>query len=99
MTSMRAESIGLTDSQIIERTESAFLPLRCVAEIWDYQKKLRFRTFDKSDSKVVTFPNETLALLRSGNTLDDFLNTAREAVDKKRPSSCSAYSPQRPLVQ
>ncbi|WP_223532032.1 hypothetical protein [Pseudomonas sp. BF-R-30] len=38
-------------AQIIE---SAFSPLRCVAEPWDYGERVRFRVFDNSDQPVLT---------------------------------------------
>ena len=50
----------LTDQQIVSAIQAAFSPLRCTAEIWDYQQKLRFRVFDTSDKAVLTCPEQVL---------------------------------------
>ena len=35
---------------------NAFPPYRCVAEIWDYNDRIRFRVFDKNDKSIITVP-------------------------------------------
>jgi len=39
----------LSNEEICSRVEMAFSPYRCVAEIWDYGQKLRFRVFGSTD--------------------------------------------------
>lgn len=71
----------LTNEEVIRKIESAFKPLRCVAEIWDYDHQVRFRVFDK-DRAVVTFPQESLSSLRNEVALAAVLRSARSTVQK-----------------
>ena len=43
-----------TDDDIKERVECAFSPLRCVAEVWDYGYRIRFKVFDSSNIGVLS---------------------------------------------
>lgn len=72
----------LTNEVVIRKIESAFKPLRCVAEIWDYDHQVRFRVFDNEDRAVVTFPQESLSCLRNEVALAAVLRSARSAVQK-----------------
>jgi hypothetical protein len=73
----------LTNEEVICKIESAFKPLRCVAEIWDYDQQVRFRVFDNEDRAVVTFPRESLSSLRNEVALAAVLSSARSAVQRK----------------
>jgi hypothetical protein len=72
-----------TNEQITRVIEGAFRPLRCVAEIWDYEKKLRFRVFDANDQPVVTFPEQLIASLSSDAQLSELISQARDRVQSK----------------
>ena len=54
----------LTNTQIVEYVEHAFLPRRCVAEVWDYEAKLRFRIFDQSGNTLKSIKNIVMASIR-----------------------------------
>ena len=54
----------LTDTEILEYVRQAFLPHRCVAEVWDYDKKLRLRIFDSEDKVLWTRQNVNLDSVR-----------------------------------
>ena len=69
-----------SDSQIKTIIESAFRPLRCVAEIWDYDKKLRFRVFDENEHGVISVPDELLSSLRDDACLASVIAQARSCV-------------------
>jgi len=47
----------LATEDIIRIIESAFTPLRCVAEDWDYGDRIRFRVFDNTDTPLLTQPD------------------------------------------
>ena len=72
-----------TNEEIRRIVEGAFRPLRCAAEIWDYEKKLKFRVFDRNDQPVVTFPEELMVPLQSDTHLAALLTQARERVQTK----------------
>ncbi|MEX0734086.1 MAG: hypothetical protein WD051_05560 [Steroidobacteraceae bacterium] len=70
-----------TNEQICAAVEGAFSPLNCVAEIWDYEQKLRFRVSDATNETVLTCPNEVLANLRDDTALTAFLQNVRAEVE------------------
>lgn len=72
-----------TNDQIKEIVEGAFKPLRCVAEIFDYDKKLRFRVFDANSQPIVTVPDLVLSLIRDNEQLAAVVNQARERIEEK----------------
>jgi hypothetical protein len=72
-----------TNEEIRRVVELAFKPLRCVAEVWDYDHKLRFRVFDPQDRGIVVMPDLVLRNLRDEDQFRDALNAAREAVEEK----------------
>jgi hypothetical protein len=60
----------LTDEEIKKikvRLEDAFNPLRCVAEVWDYKQKLRFKVFDHNDQGIIEMPEIVLRDLNVPN--------------------------------
>lgn len=73
----------LSNDEIRIAVEAAFRPLRCVAEVWDYEQKLRFRVFDSHDRGVLTVPSLVLRDLRDQSNLKSVLSVARETVEEK----------------
>ena len=73
----------LTNQQIVSAIQAAFSPLRCAAEIWDYEKKLRLQVFDSNDKTVVTFPEQVLGAVRDVESLRAFLEMVRAQVQAK----------------
>lgn len=61
----------LSNEDICKFVQTAFLPRRCVAEMWDYAHKLRFRVFDDQDKPIVTMEEVVLDSIRHGNALQE----------------------------
>ena len=40
--------------EAVRTLEKSFTPLRCVAEVWDYGERIRFRVFDAEDEPLLT---------------------------------------------
>lgn len=72
----------LTDDEIKSRVENAFLPHRCVAEIFDYNQKLRFKIFGKNDESLVEMPLIVLRKMRDPQILEQLLTEARSRIAK-----------------
>jgi hypothetical protein len=72
-----------TDEDIKMIVEGAFKPLRCVAEVWDYQFKLRFKVFDENKKGIIQVPDLSLRGLREESQLRDVVLQARRAVMEK----------------
>lgn len=73
----------LNNEHIKSTVEQAFAPLRCVAEIWDYDAKLRFKVFDENDNGIVEMPEVILGNVREENALRDLLMQVRERITEK----------------
>lgn len=73
----------MTNDEIVTAVQDAFRPLRCVAEIWDYDAKLRFKVFDANDRGVVEVPSVVLRTVRERKDLGSVLAAARTAVEDK----------------
>ena len=73
----------LSTEQIRDAVEGAFKPLRCVAEIWDYNEKLRFKVFDADDHTAIQAPRLVLRGLRDRDDLAHLLASVREDIEAK----------------
>lgn len=67
----------LSNEDICKFVQMAFLPRRCVAEIWDYEHKLRFRVFDEQDKPVVTMEEVILDYFRHENSLQELCDQVK----------------------
>ena len=74
----------LSNEQICSIVQAAFLPHRCVAEIWDYSTKLRFRVFDENDHPLLTMEEVILSSVREGNALESLLSDVRQHLGERR---------------
>ncbi len=72
-----------SNDEIKIAVEATFRPLRCVAEVWDYDQKLRFRVFDSNDRGVLRVPSLVLRELRDKSNLKSVLSAARATVEEK----------------
>jgi hypothetical protein len=73
----------LTDEEIEQikvRLEGAFKPLRCVAEVWDYNQKLRFKVFDHNDQGIIEMSEIVLGDLSDESRLQDLVQRTKEHV-------------------
>ena len=72
-----------TTNQIIELIETAFRPLRCVAEHRDWGEKLSFRVFVGA-KRILTNENIPMRLLRDDATLRQIIEAARDHLKQQR---------------
>jgi hypothetical protein len=78
---MQPMATDTDNKQIIETVESAFKPLRCVAEIWDYGQKLRFRITDVKGGVIFEFSEIVLRELREYGRLQALLRQVRSTIE------------------
>ena len=81
---MRKPRTKRTDADIRKSVEAAFKPLRCVAEILDYNDKLGFRIFDEKDKAILRMRAIPLRILRDDSELQRIIEQVREAISEKR---------------
>lgn len=72
-----------TDDEVKAIVEAAFRPLRCIAEVWDYDYRLRFKVFDDKDRGIVEVSDLVLRNLRDEAQLRDVLAGVRQRVLEK----------------
>ena len=70
----------LSNEEICKFMQVAFLPMRCVAEVWDYEHKLRFRVFDDQDKPVITMDKVVLDSIRYENALQELCDQVRSRI-------------------
>jgi predicted RNase H-like HicB family nuclease len=71
------------NEQIRKELEQAFLPLRCIAVIWDYGARIKFRVFDEQDNMLFEEPELILRHLRQRGVLEGVIAKARKALGKR----------------
>lgn len=69
--------IMLSNEEICNLVQTAFLPRRCVAEIRDYEHKLCFRVFDDQDKPVFTMEEVVLDSIRHESPLHDLCDQVK----------------------
>jgi hypothetical protein len=72
-----------TNEEIRAIVRAAFAPLGCVAEIWDYEKKLHVRVFDMKGRPVVRIPEMMLRTLQDDRELRKMILRVRGEVEAK----------------
>ena len=73
----------LSNDQIITQVEAAFEPLRCVAEIWDYGEKLRFKIFDINGNDLHEVKYIVLRDVRNSVNLNIVVENARDKISNR----------------
>lgn len=63
--------------------ESAFAPLRCVAEPWDHNYRIRFRVFDGNDEPMLRMDEVLRPTFQRVKSLESLLNQVRGRVARK----------------
>ena len=71
----------LSDQDICSRIEAAFPPYRCVAEIWDYGQKLRFRVFGSNDEALITMAEVVVSSVRDSGALESLISDVKLRLD------------------
>ncbi len=71
-------------SEICSELEKAFSPLRCVAEIWDYGHKIRFKVFDENDKTIFEMREVVIDSVRHGSSLQDVCDAVQLRINSQR---------------
>lgn len=71
----------LSDQDICSRVQTAFPPYRCVAEIWDYGQKLRFRVFGANDEILITMAEVVVSSVRDSGALESLIADVKYRLD------------------
>lgn len=72
-----------TTAEGLSILQSAFAPLRCVAELYDYQSKARFRVFGTSDEPLLRMEAIELFVLGDRRLLSEIIEGARSRLVKR----------------
>jgi hypothetical protein len=73
----------LSVAEIKEIIRSAFAPLHCGVEDFDYQQKVRFRVFDAKDEVVLDVPEIKIRVAGRSSELHELLSLARQRLEGK----------------
>ncbi|KAF1719822.1 hypothetical protein [Pseudoxanthomonas wuyuanensis] len=76
--------------------ESAFVPLRCVAEPWDNDYRIRFRIFDSNDKPMLRMDAVLRPTFQDAKSLEFLLNQVRGRVARKGIELAPWSLPSRP---
>ena len=68
---------------MVHSIESAFKPLQCVVEVFDYEHRLRFRVFDPDDKPLLTIKEALVRRLRDPGGLNTVVAECRSRVERK----------------
>ncbi len=71
------------DQPLVETLESAFRPLRCTAQVWDYGERVRFRIYTPQGEPLIEYPDEILHDISAPDTLEQFIRSVREDVEAR----------------
>jgi hypothetical protein len=73
----------LTNQQIIARVETAFLPIRCVADVANDGQTLRFKVFSRQGKVILSMRGMAVSEMREQKQLDAMLYCARSRIRAK----------------
>lgn len=73
----------LNDKEVESTVENAFKPLRCVAEVWDYGAKLRFRVYSPSGEAILKMDSALERDFRDRARLAKILDDTRMLIVEK----------------
>jgi hypothetical protein len=62
---------------------AAFPPLRCVADVWDYNQFVLFRVFDEKDEPLLRMDKITATGYGSASGLRSIIETARANLSRR----------------
>jgi hypothetical protein len=68
---------------VVQSIESAFEPLECVVEVFDFQRRLRFRVFDPSDNPLFTMSEILVRSMSDPGGLNTIVTECRSRVEQK----------------
>ena len=73
----------LTDHQVVAKLESAFAPLYCGTEVYDYGARVRFAVFDGQKKPILKREGILLRWLRREPMFEDLMKEVRRYVRKQ----------------
>ena len=76
-------TIELDIEAVVHSIETAFSPLRCVVEVFDYEHRLRFRVFDQKDEAVLTMSEALMRRLQDSGGFKTIISECRAQVEHK----------------
>ena len=68
---------------VVRSIESAFKPLECVVEVFDYEHRIRFRVFDPDDKPLLTMREALVGRLCDPGGLKTVVAACRSRVERK----------------
>lgn len=68
---------------IIKILETGFLPLRCVAEMWDYGKRIQIKIFDLDDKPTLSYPDQIFSSIQTLESCRGFISMTRGVLRNK----------------
>lgn len=75
--------MSISMEKAIEVLKSAFYPMRCEAEIWDYGQKIRFRVFDDDNKALLRMEDITKSQATDPDSLANLIGPARESLARR----------------
>lgn len=63
----------MTPHEIKQSIIKGFLPYRCVAELWDYEDKIRFRVYDENNKPIITIPELEVNAIKNQSELESLI--------------------------
>jgi len=67
----------------VQSIESAFKPLRCVVEVFDYEHGIRFRVFDKDDNPLLAMREALARRVRDPSGLSTIVTECRSQIERQ----------------
>jgi len=63
--------------------EASFSPFRCVAELYDFDERIRFRVFDKNNKAIITISEKIINEKFSDTSLKSIIKSTKNEIKKK----------------
>lgn len=67
---------------IVKVLQDAFLPYKCGAEIWDYNKRIKFAVYDDKNNKIFDIPDMLLSEINTESKLNFMINNCKKTIKK-----------------
>lgn len=74
--------MDIAPERALEIIRTAFAPLECIAEVSDYNNRVRFRVFNDADTDILKAPDLTLHDVSTRKVLEDLIQQARSMVEE-----------------
>ncbi|VVO30236.1 hypothetical protein [Pseudomonas fluorescens] len=74
---------GFSAANAAQIIKLAFAPMRCEAEPWDYDHRIRFRVFDSSDEPALTVEELLKHEFSNASSLESAINSWRSRLAQR----------------